>query len=350
MNRSGTVIVLGAGASADAGYPLANDLFEPFQKAVEESNLKKIEMRKKQFDFLSQHGVKTEKIPEGGLTILEWFQKAWKKYLKAAKNMRPLDIPKLHPDGRPDTSSQVIRDTPTGSPALTSYGAFLEGKNHLPAYLESFFAFYDDYMRPGLYKEDRELGGLRTVQWRFRDLRKIAIETVYRELNAYHKPRADYLRPLFECAGPEKRGCVIASLNHDPVIEQIASKYGISIYDGFSSKQNYKIPLPEGWEEVETLKKRWEAVTEWYEFIGFQETPEEANLLLKLHGSLGWYVIEEGNGEIGYRDDLRHNVVYKYFRLPYETFWTPKNQENIIQLATGGTNDPVIQTNREQLT
>ena len=34
MTRSGTVILLGAGASRDASYPLASDIHEPFLKAA----------------------------------------------------------------------------------------------------------------------------------------------------------------------------------------------------------------------------------------------------------------------------------------------------------------------------
>ena len=63
--------------------------------------------------------------------------------------IRPLAVPELLADGRPNMPSQVIRDTPSGFPAFTPYPAFVEGETLLsPPYLETFFAFYDDYMRP----------------------------------------------------------------------------------------------------------------------------------------------------------------------------------------------------------
>ncbi|MFA9409244.1 MAG: hypothetical protein ACERKJ_10505 [Candidatus Dadabacteria bacterium] len=46
MTRSGTVILLGAGASRDVSYPLGSDIHEPFLNAVEKASLRDIEIRK----------------------------------------------------------------------------------------------------------------------------------------------------------------------------------------------------------------------------------------------------------------------------------------------------------------
>ena len=351
MKRSGTVTILGAGASKDAGYPLASEFLKPFRKAVEEASQKNLEIRKKAVDYLLQHRVKPENIPKKGLTILEWFKIAWEKYEKTYSDLRPLAVPKLHPDGRPNMSSQDIRDTPTGFPAFTHYASYIEDKPLFPAYLESFFTFYDDYMKPSLYREDAELGRLREIQWRFRKLRDLAMMTAYRELSAYDRSTAEYLRILLELPGPEKHGCAIATLNHDLTIEQLVSQSNLSLYDGFAISLDKMSQPPVGWNEIENLKKRWEAVSEiGYKFVGFNKAPEDAKLLVKLHGSLGWYVIEEGSGEIGYRDDLRYNLPYTYFRLPYEIFWNPKMKNIIDELALGGPNDPITRLKNEVLT
>ncbi len=338
MKRSGTVTILGAGASADARYPLAGDLFDPFIESLKVAEKKNIELRKKISEYMLQHGGKSNNMPKEGLSHLEWFHEKWDRFVEVHQKTKSLATTKLSENGRPSVPSQVIFDTPSGFPSLTPYSTIIEGATYSRPYIESFFAFYDDYMRPIIFALENDLKELRIYQHRFRTLRKIAIETVFRELSAYNRPSADYLRALFELPRPKKIGCAMATLNHDVTIEQIASENKIPLYDGFYSTPTAFSSLPHGWHEAgfEELRKRWEATAKnCYEFQGFQDMPDDANLLLKLHGSLGWYVMEEGIGDIGLRDELRYNSAYKYFRLPYERMWTIKRKDIVEHLVRG---------------
>ena len=360
MVRNGTVTLLGAGASADAEYQTAGGLLERFRTAVEDASRRELEHRKQ----IKKERLKLErqaaKPPPGTLNILlpelrpqpttgEWFQTMWERFEAVTARLRPLAVPKLRPDGRPDRSSAVVYG-PAGLPLLTDYVAPLEGEPPSPArtpYLETFFAFYDDYLRPIIAAREVDPSALRTTQHRFRRLRELAIETAYRVFSPHGRPAATYLRPLFKLRGPESRGCAIATLNFDVTVEHEASAVGVDLWDGFSSNRELIGDAPQEWSEhgLEKLLALWRATEEnGLEFVGFQKAPAKANLLLKLHGSLGWYVLEEGSGDIGSRDELRHNTAYKHFRLPYELLWSPDTSYLIDQLASGGPDDPITRT------
>ena len=60
-------------------------------------------------------------------------------------------------------------------------------------------------------------------------------------------------------------------------------------------------------------------------------------------------MLEEGGGDIGFRDELRHNTVYKHFRLPYELLWQSEMKNLVDQLASGGSDDPVTRTQKGSL-
>ena len=338
MKRAGTITILGAGASADAGYPLAGGFIEPFIESLKEADHKDTEIRKRIEGFILLHGGNINDIPKEGTSHLEWFQEKWDRFEEVHKKTKSLAITKLTENGRPSIKSQVTFDTPTGFPALTPYSTIIEEVTYSKPYLETFFSFYDDYMRPIIFAIENDLRELRIYQDRFRTIRRVAIETVFRELCANNRHKADYLSSLFELQGPTKCGFTIATLNHDVTIEQMASLSKIPIFDGFNSSPTPTSSLPFGWDEqgLVELKNRWEVTAKnSYEFIGFQDAPNEANLLLKLHGSLGWYVMEEGIGDIGFRDELRYNSAYKYFRLPYEKIWTTKKEDVVDQLVRG---------------
>ena len=101
---------------------------------------------------------------------------------------------------------------------------------------------------------------------------------------------------------------------------------------------------------MSSLKALWTAASRnGSEFLGFAAAPKEEHLLLKLHGSLGWYVIEEGGGDIGSRDELRHNTAYAYFRIPYDWLWISEMRGLVAELAAGGPNDPLTKTNGQSL-
>ncbi len=360
MTRNGTVTVLGAGASVDAGYPTAAGLLNPFKAAVDEASQCELERREQIMQERSELEWRAANPPPGQIVLLpefhpqlttgEWFQTMWQKFEAVTAKLRPLAVPKLRADGRPNLSSAVVYG-PAGLPLFTDYSAPLEGEPHSPPaptpYLESFFAFYDDYMRPMIAAVEGDPGALTTTQHRFRRLRELAVQTAFRAFSAYGRSPATYLGSLFELRGPEKYDCAIATLNFDVTIEQIASASSIALWDGFALKTTAtSIPPPE-WSEpgLENLNALWKAVAEnGYEFVGFKHAPADANLLLKLHGSLGWYALEEGGGDIGFRDELRHNTVYKHFRLPYELLWRPEMRDLVDQIAFGGSDDPVTRT------
>jgi hypothetical protein len=79
--------------------------------------------------------------------------------------------------------------------------------------------------------------------------------------------------------------------------------------------------------------------------IHVQSIPNHAVELLKLHGSLGWFTIEEGAGDIGNRSDLRQNSVYAHMRLPIDVMARAGNDDDNVQdLAVGGPSDLAMQS------
>ena len=84
MTRSGTVILLGAGASRDAAYPLASDILEPFLEALEEASRRDIEFRKIAEKYILKLGGTAKTIPKREHAVLEWFQTKWKEFVDVA--------------------------------------------------------------------------------------------------------------------------------------------------------------------------------------------------------------------------------------------------------------------------
>lgn len=347
MARSGTLTVLGAGASADAGYPMAAGLLSIFEDAVDKASQREAEDRERVMRQLAELKKQAASPLPGQMVLLpevrdepttsEWFRTKWERYESVTRRLRPLAVPKLRPNGRPELSSPVVYDH-VGVPVFPPYTKPVEGEPpSTTPYLETFFAFYDDYMRPQIAALEGDLDHLVKTQFMFRRLRKIAVETAYRVFSAYGRPVATYLRPLFRLRGPEEYACVVATLNFDVTIEQTAHESGIAIWDGFEMNPTEKESCPLEWDEpgLENLSSLWRAVTHnSCDFVGFTSAPLNANLLLKIHGSLGWYVLEEGVGDIGSRDELRHNTAYKHFRVPYELLWQ-RDTEGLVSRKAG---------------
>jgi len=358
------VTVLGAGASAEAKYPTAANLLDLFKVALRDASGLELEEREKTVRrlrelepeaanaHLGETVVPTENRPQ---TTGEWFEETWARFAEAARRVRPLAVPRLLADGSPELPSPVVHTHPSGLPGFPPYPATVEGDPPSPTatpYLETFFSHYDDYMRPTIAATQGDPSALRTYQHRFRTLRKLAVETAFREFSAFARPPATYLRNLLYLHGPGKDGCAIATLNFDVTVEQIASESSVALWDGFALDLREASIAPAEWNEpgLENLGALWMAVTNnCHEFQGFECAPAGANLLLKLHGSLGWYVLEEGGGDIGSRDELRHNTVYGHFRLPYDNLWRPEMQYLVDQLASGGPNDPVTRAQTRSL-
>jgi hypothetical protein len=133
---------------------------------------------------------------------------------------------------------------------------------------------------------------------------------------------------------------VIASLNFDMAIEHLAAVLNAPFTDGFDS--SIRVSTPPDWvdDKLQLARQLWHCVANnCYAFGGF-DSRHQAGLLIKLHGSLAWFTIEEGSGDIGWPDELRYNAVYGYFRLPHEVFWSEPSVPPRV-LAEGGDGDPV---------
>jgi hypothetical protein len=137
-------------------------------------------------------------------------------------------------------------------------------------------------------------------------------------------------------------------------VEQLASIRDIPVFDGFGQETDEPPML--GWDDegLHSLSALWRAVSEnLIPFVGFQNAPSNATLLLKLHGSLGWFVLEEGNGDIGTREDMRHNTPYQFFRYPYQELLRLEGSgesADVDTLALGGQSDPATRTPQGALT
>lgn len=360
MERLGTVSLLGAGASADAHYPTADAFLEEFKTAVETAALREREMGKRVAEHRrtatpNKPGVSAIRIDADAPPVPdigEWFAQMWQRFAEAAAKLRPLGVPELRSDGRPHLPTPALPG-PGGSWLFPPYAAPFEAEQPNPPgtpYLETFFAFYDEYMRPIIAAVEGDPGRLRLAQHHFRELRSIGLRTAYRLLTCHGKATVSYLTPLFELAGPLGHPFSIATLNFDVSLEHAAVGLGVDFADGFDIAPNSRLRPPPEWPALEfkSLQRLWNAVaSNCHPYVGLKEAPSGAGLILKLHGSIGWYVVEEGSGDVGSRDELRHNTAYGYFRLPYDALWSPETKGLYEDLAVGGPGDLVVQAKPE---
>lgn len=170
-------------------------------------------------------------------------------------------------------------------------------------------------------------------------MRGVALTTALEELRGYGREPANYLCPLFSLEGPGRSASVIATLNFDVTVEQQAHLASCDLYDGFIAMPNLKPPVE--WENaaLKNLRRRWEHVTAiGCDFAGFAAAPADLHLLLKLHGSIGWYSLEEGADKIGTDEITRHNPIYRFFRIPNQRFWEEKlvNDDQILRVGEYG--------------
>lgn len=282
--RQGTVCLLGAGASAEAGYPMANALLHRYRKLLEHLD-----------DGMSYVGP----VTGNRFTQAQIFDRFW-----------------------------------------SIFDAASTGK---ASYLEDFFAHFDSSRNVG--KVLAEDWGPQVKHFEMKMLRRFrnaAIELAYAELGAHDRQPAAYLRPLFSLEAPTPYLSAIATLNFDVCIEQLAHLAQYRLFDGFQKIQ--RAAAPPGWddEKLRNLLKRWDHISSiGYDFVGFDKAPAESHLLLKLHGSLGWYCLEEGAESIGEDENRRHNPGYRYFRTPYHRFWEERltNDEQILGVGQYGNSD-----------
>jgi len=132
MNRNGTVTVLGAGASVDAGYPTAAGLLDPFKAAVDDTSRRELERREQIMQERPEQERQAANPPPGKVILLpefrpqpttgEWFETMWQRFEAITAKLRPLAVPKLKPDGRPDRPGAVVYG-PAGLPLFADYSS-----------------------------------------------------------------------------------------------------------------------------------------------------------------------------------------------------------------------------------
>lgn len=287
-NRTGTICLLGAGASADAGYPLASDLLRSFRALLGKSEI--------DVAYVAPERTSADR----SFSLVDVFDRLWSLYERSLLGSR--------------------------------------------AYLEDFFAFYDDPNNLG--HAFAEEWGIRAQYFEtkmLRQLRSLALTVAYQALGARNKSPADYLRRLFTLRAPEPYHSAIATLNFDVTVEQQAELASYKIYDGFRDIADLKPPSEWQNHKLEGLVRRWEHISAiGQDFAGFADAPAGEGLLLKLHGSIGWYTLEEGADWIGMQALARHNPVYRFFRVPYRRFWEEDLTEDDQILRVGQYGDGTL--------
>jgi hypothetical protein len=262
--RSGTVTLLGAGSSAEAGYPTAGALLREYR------------------DLLKQDSTAQGFVPKPDRPSNEW------EFL----------------------SSKQLFDRLWS--AFTT--AVPEEEGH---YLENMFAFYEVSDRLATVFSESGASAEYFAKSRLRRMRDIAVGMSQSVLAPGTHPRVDHLRQLFGLRGPNRQEFVVATVNVDLAIEREALELGIRFADGFGPP---KVEVPAGWESpaLDGLARRWRHLSGIArDFVGF-DTGTTDGVVLKPHGSLGWYVLEEGSGTVGERASTRLNVPYRHFRLDYD--------------------------------
>ncbi len=282
-----------------------------------------------------------ETVNQSDDTIADWFSHKWGTFQRAGQRRRVLRIPQFRSDHRPHISSPALRG-PGGSILFPPYNAPLFGEplGEQALYLEHLFSFYDAFMRSDIIAMQGDISKLGSERHRFRRLRAIAIRTAYHALASHSRPPPTYLSSIFDLPAPDGRPWVVASLNFDMAVEHLAVTLNKALIDGFA--QSVDVSPPPDWagDEFATVRHLWRCVADnCYPFSGF-DYHHDRGLLLKLHGSLAWFTVEEGGGDIGWPDELRYNATYGHFRLPHELFWAePAIPPRVF--AEGGDGDPV---------
>jgi hypothetical protein len=121
-SRQGSVVLLGAGASADAGYPMAAELFKEFKYLLDETSEKE---RESAIRIRNEIDKLKGRKPEPGQEFItfrfeepqylkEWFNLLWVQFKEIISAVSVLKIPRLDKDGRPHLRGSVLKD-PEGS-------------------------------------------------------------------------------------------------------------------------------------------------------------------------------------------------------------------------------------------
>jgi hypothetical protein len=324
VTRSGSVVVLGAGASAEAGYPTAVGLLTNFRHAVaaaatrDADRLRRTtaavdELQKQPLDPKTVLQWVAPQVPQ--TPIDQWFDNLWLRYKTSGVRGRPLALPRTRKDGRPDIGAAVIGGVGGGFSFADYSAPRLGPRVDSEPYLEDFFSFYDSAFGLGtsLVVDDLKLPA--AAAHKLRRLRDLAIEVAFRSLSVHDKAEANYLRPVFGLLGPTGNCAPIATLNFDHTIEQVALRAGVNLFDGFRADPDHELVDP--WHGADPgAAVLWSGATDYLvPYVGFSADMAHAAPLLKLHGSLGWFAFAEGGGDIGHPPLLRNNTPYGHFRV-----------------------------------
>ena len=240
---------------------------------------------------------------------------------------KPLSTPN---EGRIFDESSIVFEEPGRGIAFGSKPTEpIGGAGSEPIYLEDLFAYWDELLQPqraqllGQLLSNVEMNlSVNVLKYRLGRLRDWAIRKTYEILDPMITGDVTYLSGLFGLQGPGSAcNAVIASLNFDLTVEMAAKEVGTSLSAGFSWPGT-DLRRPDTW--YGSLLKPWDCITSTYEI--FERFDHSANVeLLKLHGSLGWHGIAEGNGDVGWSELLRSNVPSLTFRFPVESLLAADN-------------------------
>lgn len=283
------MILLGAGAVADAGYPTANALIGRLEKEAQ-SGQWDTDLRSLFESHLNAFRASLESVGELAVP----------PPLRSPDEGRLFDVGTL---GYPGKGAFVF--APTGAEYRSAEGAKVE------PYLEDFFAYWDwvyQTRNASLWSEQVEglhPSNLHIRRKLLRDLRDQAVWLAYELLDPMQNREAGYLEGLLGVRGPDSMTTVIGTLNFDLEVERLAKGRSMSVNSGFQRMPT--APPPPSW--YGPLPELWKYYAQRLEsYVGFQNSPEVDVELLKIHGSLGWFRMEEGSGDIGWSDVLRDNV------------------------------------------
>ncbi|MEX0809704.1 MAG: HigA family addiction module antitoxin [Dongiaceae bacterium] len=335
--RSGVVSFLGAGATADAAYPVASALNERFHATLEQEKQRESKARSEMHAELQKMRsnpkillpVGAESVdPAKDPPILgDWFVDFWDHFVEVNSRIPILAIPPPNKDGFPNLPS-VVLPGPAGSAIFTPYSARVERPvqrdiRAQPA-MEDFFAYYDSAMRPNIVYADERASSIRGMRHNFRQLRRHALQMAYLALSPGPEHDASYLECLFDLHGPGGGAPCIATTNFDLSIEEVLATRFPAFNDGFSPAPIVDFPAPfqSDLESLKDVAEMWNDITTSMNlFVGFNAVDKSLPKVIKLHGSLGWFALEEGSGEIGDRDELRFNSTLEFFKCDSELFF-----------------------------
>jgi hypothetical protein len=302
MSRFGAISLLGAGASADAGYPTAGVFLDKFRERLVEDR-----SRSEYLPFFDTH-LKTfrdYRHQVGELIVPGKSDEQDKTRLFSGGSLvyntdRGMVFTDSSPERRSNPDPDKIQEI----------------------YLEDFFAFWDEiYQRPIIDISWNEVSQLSNqdihVRRHFlRRLREFAAELTYDLLAPRNHSEINYLASLLNLRGPVNHKSIICTLNFDLVVEQLALLENLKVIDGFDRLEY--VPHPTSW--FGQLVDSWNDIIDTFEtYHGFNDVKSNEHHLelLKLHGSLGWFTIDEGNGEVGWSDILREKIRLLTFRYSF---------------------------------